>query len=1261
MKMKKIITFVSAAALVLTSLTAVSVPSALADETAFFEDFEGYETVGGAYSLADTMNDLYADGWSVAGDNAFTARDENDDSQQFARVVKDGNNKVLELTTGSALGRMLLPDVEAPQGSYEISFKFKPQEAGSFDFSVNCFNGFANLAKHNIIYSDGVMRMGHRDNSISVPLTRVGTPENVWYDVKCVINNDPGYYSVELYKEGEFVARRGAINYDDDEKLGFLRIGANGSTVYVDDISIKPCETEMLIYEDGFDSYSEVVLPKTMLTVGATTTEASSMEGDSFFEGYTPWRALKLFGNYYDLQYDTKIESQVVRLGDDTKTTPQESTGMTFMALDGDLLTKDSQLKRGRLKLTFKFRHASNCNKTAIDLLSDYQLTNLKSTDYVAQMAIMGRPSTPSFYFPNAKFTAINTNWFDAEIIFDVINDEVTVIVREHDSVKEFAHFTHHTNWINTSAAPTAEKIKAINFRAAGGSTVYIDDVKLEYLITKPEITGSNIVMTDYTGEEFTQRKDVPLAIQRIYLPFGSAMTEDSTNPDTVTITDSKGKRVPYTPEYDLFSYSMIPDGFLTPGETYTLFIPGTVTNTYGRELGDDFEYSFQTTDKYPSLMTLNSLSVSDLADVKNGSSLTAGIDYANSSDEPISGLPFVAYYGDNMLLSTSSVKIDEIAAGDMGTKTVSFTVPAAAKLDMKKVDKISVCLWKGFENSAAYCSEKDIGSGSETASASVKAGKGSKPQITYSYKDSVLNISGAAKADSKYLTVQIIKPGKTFAECGELQPGEADKAVFYRAQVPVTDGEYSLDVRFDSKGNTESTLEAGDYQAAIYLDDTKIYSDSVYLSSYSDFEDVCAELNAAANSDNFDEFKNILNTKRSALNFNNELLGDADLGNEIKPYYEYVKKNPLNAANEKENSEAFNTYTVIQYLNGGKIENVTDQIDELLISDELKELCDEILTSKEKGKYFTDIVSGKDIDDPDELEKTINEALILTAAKYGNGYGELKAVLESCGDAIGIEKPISTAACKALIGKTYKDAKSLKSAYDKNADSSGGSGGTGGSSGGSYSAKKSAISSAELPVSNEGTGSEKPVPVSKTFNDIDNYEWAMTGILALADRSIIHGVSEDRFDPSRNITREEFVKILVGALGLSDYEYKGNIFSDASDGDWFVKYINIAADLGIVKGIGNGMFGVGYNITRQDMAVMLYNALQYRNTNMTAGAFKFDDDGEIADYAKEAVGALHEMGAVNGMTETTFVPYGLATRAQAAKIIYSVFKELQG
>ena len=83
-----------------------------------------------------------------------------------------------------------------------------------------------------------------------------------------------------------------------------------------------------------------------------------------------------------------------------------------------------------------------------------------------------------------------------------------------------------------------------------------------------------------------------------------------------------------------------------------------------------------------------------------------------------------------------------------------------------------------------------------------------------------------------------------------------------------------------------------------------------------------------------------------------------------------------------------------------------------------------------------------------------------------------------------------------------------------------------------------------------------------------------------------------------------------------SDYEYHENRFRDASDSDWFVKYINIAAETGIVKGIGDGMFGTGSNITRQDMAVMLYNALQYRSVSVEADEFRFDDDGAIAAYA---------------------------------------------
>ena len=908
MKNKKIVALVSAAALVFTGITVVSAPFALADESAFFEDFEGYKEVSGTYTLSDTMNDLYADGWSVAGENGLTPRDENDAGQQFAQIVKDGNNKVLELSGGKALGIMLDPGTEIPQGSYEISFRFKPEDAGGFDFSANSLGGFSDIAKHNILYSDSVMRMGHRLNTINVPMTQVGTAENVWYDVKCTVNNDAGFYSVELYKEGEFVARRSAINYADDEMIGFLRLSGKGSTVLVDDVSVKPCEQETLIYEDNFDSYSEVRLATTYAPIGSPVTEVQSREGESFFEGYTPWRALKaafnidsgksnnsVNGNNYDLVYDETLASQVVRLGD------TGDSGMVLMLLDGEFLTKESQTKRGKLRLTYKFRDYTDGKGlgTTLDIISQYNYSG--KWDYPPQVAILektlGSPAVSGQPYLKTNGSPVKINqamWYDAELIFDVINDNVSVIIKEDGTGKEIANFNHKTNWMNPAAgkAPIIEKIKAINFRAISGSAIYIDDVKLEYYVVKPTITGSAIVITDYKGEEVTDKKNVPAAISSIELPFGSEMTEDSTNQDSVILSDSQGKSVSYTPEYDASSYTIVPDGLLTPGETYTLTVLSTVANSFGRELGEDFEYSFTVANDYPELMTIGSVSITDLADVTNGSTIKAQIDYANSTDTPLGSLPFAAFYGDNMLLATTSAVIDDIGAGEMGTKTVSFTVPAAAKLDMSKVDKISLCLWKGFKNSAAYCGETDIYNSSETASSAEKTADGkSKPSITYSYNDSVLNISGVGDADSKYLTVQIIKPGNTFAAGAELDAGAADEIVFYRAQIPVTNGKYSLDVRFDSKENAESTLEAGDYPAAIYLDDEKIFSGSVYLSSASDFEDVCEELNSAAAANDFTEFKNIINNKRSALNFNNELLGDDAVGDEIKPYFEYVKK----------------------------------------------------------------------------------------------------------------------------------------------------------------------------------------------------------------------------------------------------------------------------------------------------------------------------------------------------------------------------------
>lgn len=89
-------------------------------------------------------------------------------------------------------------------------------------------------------------------------------------------------------------------------------------------------------------------------------------------------------------------------------------------------------------------------------------------------------------------------------------------------------------------------------------------------------------------------------------------------------------------------------------------------------------------------------------------------------------------------------------------------------------------------------------------------------------------------------------------------------------------------------------------------------------------------------------------------------------------------------------------------------------------------------------------------------------------------------------------------------------------------------------------------------------------------------------------------------------------------------------------------------------------MFGVGKNITRQDMCVMIYRAATASGMEIKASDYaEFADDASISDYAKEAVYSLRECGAVNGITETEFAPNENATRAQAAKIIYYLIKEM--
>lgn len=178
-----------------------------------------------------------------------------------------------------------------------------------------------------------------------------------------------------------------------------------------------------------------------------------------------------------------------------------------------------------------------------------------------------------------------------------------------------------------------------------------------------------------------------------------------------------------------------------------------------------------------------------------------------------------------------------------------------------------------------------------------------------------------------------------------------------------------------------------------------------------------------------------------------------------------------------------------------------------------------------------------------------------------------------------------------------------------------------------------------------------EPVVESKGFKDVSENDWYYDAVYELYDRGIISGKSEETFAPDDSITREEIVKMLavMENLTLTD---SNAVFADVKAGDWFYPYVNAAAKCGIVNGIGEGVFGTGQNVTRQDIAVMLYNIAKAKGVTTEATEITFADADVISDYAKDAVLMLSELKVINGYEDLSFRPQNFVTRAEAAKLI---------
>ena len=175
----------------------------------------------------------------------------------------------------------------------------------------------------------------------------------------------------------------------------------------------------------------------------------------------------------------------------------------------------------------------------------------------------------------------------------------------------------------------------------------------------------------------------------------------------------------------------------------------------------------------------------------------------------------------------------------------------------------------------------------------------------------------------------------------------------------------------------------------------------------------------------------------------------------------------------------------------------------------------------------------------------------------------------------------------------------------------------------------------------------------STNFTDVEENGWYHTGVDFMVRNGFMNGVADDAFDVDGNLTRAQLVTILYRIAGEPE-STAANPFADVADGQWYTNAVIWAAENGIVKGVNTTTFAPNDQITREQIATILF---RYAKAEKVEGKLAgFPDAEKVSDYAADAMAWAVEQGLINGISEsdgkTYLAPQETATRAQIAVIL---------
>ena len=182
---------------------------------------------------------------------------------------------------------------------------------------------------------------------------------------------------------------------------------------------------------------------------------------------------------------------------------------------------------------------------------------------------------------------------------------------------------------------------------------------------------------------------------------------------------------------------------------------------------------------------------------------------------------------------------------------------------------------------------------------------------------------------------------------------------------------------------------------------------------------------------------------------------------------------------------------------------------------------------------------------------------------------------------------------------------------------------------------------------------------VELPFTDVKETDWFYADVKTVYGLGVVNGTTPTTFEPEANVTRAQFITMLYRLDGENKVEDGTNSFTDLQKDAYYTDAINWGVKVGITNGVSKTEFAPDENITREQIATMLFRYATYAKKadldKKVDLAAKFKDAAKVSDYAKEALQWAAAVEVVRGDDVGTIRPQDNATRAEAAALMVRV------